>query len=360
MEFKYDYKVIDCRGRDMRFIGMNTSDGFRWCSGCIPDEKSLNRTYIIKGAAGTGKSTLMKDIAVHFENSGTDVVRFLCSSDPESLDGVTIGGNILILDGTAPHVRDAQYPGAYSELVCLGNFWNKQKLISNKDVILNISEEKARRFRKAYSYMTGMRQLTAEIESDIRKTVSFEKTEEYVSRIIRKLKTSRAHATRSETIVRAFGMKGAIRLTTLEDKAEKVITVSDLFGSGRVFLRSLADRLTDAGVAFITSPDPLYHGTYSDIFIKNERILFTLDKSEKAEKNVNMRRFIKKESLDILKGEIKLAVKCWESLRSDAERELELAAKNHFELERIYGSAMNFEAVNAYKKLLIKDIENRL
>jgi hypothetical protein len=47
-------------------------------------------------------------------------------------------------------------------------------------------------------------------------------------------------------------------------------------------------------------------------------------------------------------------------LRQDAEKELLEAAEYHFELERIYGSTMNFDAVSAYQKLLIKDIENRL
>ena len=360
MKLSYDYSIKDLQNTDVRFIGLNTADGFRWCKDGIPGERELKRTYIIKGAAGTGKSTLMKNAADRFESSGIPVVRFLCSSDPDSLDAVLIGKKILILDGTSPHLKDVSYPGALSELICLGNFWNKEKLIGRSAGIVELSKEKGRCFRKAYRFMSGMKQLSSEMYEDALGTLDLTKTRKAVKRIAVGLNTSDDTPSSSETIVKAFGMKGAVRLPTFEKRSNKVVSVSDLYGTGRVFLHLLSEELRTSGVPFTFSPDPLFDGQISDIFVPGDGILFSADKTDHADKILNMERFVNKERLGDVRGEIRLAYKCWDALRHDAETELRRAAEHHFELERIYGSAMNFDAVSAYQKLLIKEIENRL
>ena len=360
MNFAYCYKTEQIKSVDVRFIGVNTSDGFRWCRNGIPDEGELKRAYIIKGAAGTGKSTLMKNVAEHFENAGTQIVRFLCSSDPDSLDAVLLNGNVLLLDGTAPHVKDAIYPGALSELVCLGNFWNKEKLIGSSSRIVSVSENKKRCFRKAYRYMAGMGQLSLEMYDDAVRVLDVPKTRKAITRIVRKLNKDDEKPSPSEMIIRSFGMKGAVRLPTMELRSRKVIALSDHYGTGRVFLSMLAEELRSSGVNYFYSPDPLFNCQLSDVFVPGEGVLFSIDKTEKPDQILNMERFTDKVRLGEVRGEIRLAYKCWDALRQDAEKELLEAAEYHFELERIYGSAMNFDAVSAYQKLLIKDIENRL
>ncbi|MBQ6262887.1 MAG: hypothetical protein IJK58_05160 [Clostridia bacterium] len=360
MNFAYDYRLIDSEYCDVRFIGMNTADGFRWCLDGLPKERDLKRTYIIKGAAGTGKSTLMKTVADRFESGGNRVVRFLCSSDPDSLDAVLIGDGILILDGTAPHVKDALYPGALSELVCLGNFWNKDKLICRSSEIVDLSEKKACCFRKAYRFMSGMRQLSLDIFEDAESTLDVPKIKNVISRIVGRMKRNDGVPVYSETIIRSFGMKGTVKLTTLDNRAKSVTTVSDTYGTGRVFMSLLSEELKKAGISFVCSPDPLFASQISDIFVPGEGLLFSVDRTDKTDKFINMERFVLKEKLGTKRGEIRLAYKCWDALRRDAETELCEAAGYHFELERIYGAAMNFDAVTAYRKLLIRDIENRL
>ncbi len=64
------YKRIETGGGSVRFIGMNTGKGFVGCMKDLLRERDLKRTYIIKGAAGTGESTPMKKNAEHFEKKG--------------------------------------------------------------------------------------------------------------------------------------------------------------------------------------------------------------------------------------------------------------------------------------------------
>ena len=62
------------------------------------------KRYFIKGRPGTGKSTLLKELAKKSETLGYDTEIYHCSFDPESLDMVLIPQlNICFFDSTAPH-----------------------------------------------------------------------------------------------------------------------------------------------------------------------------------------------------------------------------------------------------------------
>ncbi|HET7580084.1 MAG TPA: PRK06851 family protein [Bacillales bacterium] len=67
----------------------------------------LNKRYIVKGRAGSGKSTMMKKVGRYAEEKGLSVQYFHCAFDPESCDMVVIPSlSTAVLDGTAPHVID--------------------------------------------------------------------------------------------------------------------------------------------------------------------------------------------------------------------------------------------------------------
>lgn len=72
------------------FLGANGPKGFvsLYREFCSPD--SGNFLWVIKGGPGCGKSTFMKKIGKAAEDAGLDVEYVLCSSDPDSLDGVLI------------------------------------------------------------------------------------------------------------------------------------------------------------------------------------------------------------------------------------------------------------------------------
>lgn len=87
------------------FPGGNTSKGFYSFYRYILGQEDARRIICIKGGPGTGKSSLMKKIATHFNEKGYDIEFHHCSSDNNSLDGIVIKGlNVAMLDGTAPHV----------------------------------------------------------------------------------------------------------------------------------------------------------------------------------------------------------------------------------------------------------------
>ena len=356
MKYVPFYNELKTDRDDCYFIGLNSADGFRWADPYLFSENKLQRLYIIKGAAGTGKSTLLRKIADECADSGNPVRRYLCSSDPSSYDGIVIDGKVALVDGTAPHVTEMKYPGAVSEIVNLANFWDVKKLISKSDEIISVSVNKTVNYERAYKALKAIRVLTGGMYSEVRGCINVGKAEKAVKRLVGSLKNGVCKGSTTNAVINSIGMRGRFKLDTLKKKAEKVISVDDRYGSSYCFLDILKETLIKEGYEIFVSPDPLYSCLVSDVYIPSARLLITNEIIAEPFKNVNMERFLDFGKLKGIKGSVRLSAKCAEQLVSDAERSLKDAGTYHFSLEKIYGDAMNFEALNEYTKLLTRNI----
>ena len=123
---------------DRYFLAANSFEGFVSHFSDSYSAESGYKTYIIKGGPGTGKSSLMKYVAIRAIEKGYTVHLCHCSSDPDSLDGVIIDEKkTVILDGTAPHIVEPKYPGTCENIVDLGRFWDSENLRSKRIDIIN-------------------------------------------------------------------------------------------------------------------------------------------------------------------------------------------------------------------------------
>lgn len=141
---------------EVYFLGATTSNGFSTQFGKVIEESGMY-TYILKGGAGTGKSSLMKKVANHFEKT-QHVERYYCSSDPNSLDAVVLNSSkVVIVDGTSPHVFDPLVPGVAQKIINLGDYWNEEMLKANGEAITQVTAAnksmlaRAKRFTAAVS-----------------------------------------------------------------------------------------------------------------------------------------------------------------------------------------------------------------
>ncbi len=136
------------------FLGSNSKYGFRSIFREILDSDEGNRLYIIKGGPGSGKSTLMKRVAEKFLADGDEVEIFPCSSDPDSLDGVlSKTKGVAMCDGTAPHIMDAAYPGAFETVINTGDGFDIKRLSKFKKAIKDINAEIAGCHARATEYI---------------------------------------------------------------------------------------------------------------------------------------------------------------------------------------------------------------
>lgn len=135
------------------FPGANTGRGFvSHFSGIVPPWEKPHYTYILKGGPGVGKNTLMKKVSCLARANGYAVEEFRCAGDPGSLDAVRIlEKNIILLDGTAPHVIDPVMPGIEAEIIDLGHFLHREVFSRRRSELQLLFDENKAHYREAYA-----------------------------------------------------------------------------------------------------------------------------------------------------------------------------------------------------------------
>ena len=104
-----------------------------------------------------------------FADRGYDVEIFPCSSDPGSLDAVVIKKlEVVLLDGTSPHIVDPKIPGAIDEIVNFGEFWNVDNLENNKMEIMQCNKNISSCFQRAFKYLKAAEPIFYDIEEKYR------------------------------------------------------------------------------------------------------------------------------------------------------------------------------------------------
>ena len=147
------------------FPGNNTPQGFFSYYRYILSQREASKIICIKGGPGTGKSTFMRKIGEKFTELGEDVDYLHCSADDGSLDGIILKTRkVALIDGTSPHITDPVTPGAVDRIINLGEFWNEEGIVVNKDEIIDLNEESSRWYRIAYNYLNAAKSVFRSLE----------------------------------------------------------------------------------------------------------------------------------------------------------------------------------------------------
>ena len=102
---------------------------------------------VIKGGSGCGKSTFMRTVGRAAQSRGLDVSYILCSSDPDSLDGVILPAlGIAYVDGTAPHVLEPSLCGGNMNYVNFGAFYDREAMSPNEAEIVEAKKANAAQY----------------------------------------------------------------------------------------------------------------------------------------------------------------------------------------------------------------------
>jgi len=165
------------------FAGGNTARGFY--SLFDSNLEGLDRVYILKGGPGTGKSTLMKEIGAYWSEKNFSIEYLHCSSDPDSIDGVIFPELKLgIVDGTAPHIIEPNLPGAVEEYVNLGEAWDAKALAKQKETIQQLSIQVSQAFQDAYQTFAKALRVHDDWEKIYIESMDFDKANELTNQLI--------------------------------------------------------------------------------------------------------------------------------------------------------------------------------
>lgn len=154
--------------------------------------EGLSTRYFIKGRPGTGKSTLMKKVALAAQNSGIDTEIYHCSFDPDSLDMIILRSlGICIFDSTAPHEL---FPSLDSDII-LDLYKTAVKPGTDEDhqsALSTFKEEYQKRIDKARRILDDIHTIHDDLEAIYINSVDFEVINEITQDLILAMEQSQS------------------------------------------------------------------------------------------------------------------------------------------------------------------------
>ena len=346
--------------RKTYFAGGNTADGFVGKYGEIADENRLERVYIIKGSAGCGKSTFMRDTAQRAEEEGFAVEYYLCGSDPDSLDCIVIDGRIAILDGTPPHPHEMKYPGAKSEIVDFSRFLDKDKAALNADDIVTHTALKSAAYASAYRYIRAAEAIEEERKKLAATAYDNEKARRWALKFAGKLRLKESSDYRERTrLSHGVTMRGLYATDSDISLAETVIGVKDYYSAAPLFMETVRRVLCEKMISHTVSLMPI-GSDITAVEIDGSGIVFAVTDEKNVQTTLNTARFTQKSETEKIRPSLRLAGKVERECIRDAVLHLSEAAEHHFALEKIYGDAMDFDSLAQYRRGITDEIIKRL
>lgn len=335
------------------FAGSNSGEGFYSLFDHIIGPRA-NRIYLLKGGPGTGKSYFMKAIALGLRDVGIDQELFYCSSDPSSLDAVSFPClGVALIDATAPHAREPEWPGCRDEIINLGAFWNAQKLVEKRAEIIRKGLLKRSHFTTAFQYFGAAKGLDDVMEERSGR-LDLPWPDELTS-VKRELAVKPGHVRHLfASALTPDGYRSHL-LDLLDDVRNRYILAGPRSSGQGTYLQEIADYLEVLGYDLEVFHYPLNPKKYLHLFVPslNLAILTALPEEPLEELDgIWLRWDWKKENKDLQRGDQALL----EALVQRGIEELEKARASHGDVEHYYAQAMDFEAASVYRQQILAEI----
>lgn len=348
------------------FLAANSCEGFVSYFDDSFDYSDGWRAFIIKGGPGTGKSSFMKYIASKAKDAGYDVDLCYCSSDPHSLDAIIIKKlKITILDGTAPHVVEPQYPGACEQIINLGEFWNDKKLFEKAQDIISVTNQNKQLHKTASAYISAAGELIydnfklSQKYTDLKSAQYF--GESLAQRLLSKNKKSKAHEW--VRFIGGVSPNGIIQYQdTINNFYENVIVIEDKYGAAANEIMNAVRKIALLrGYEIITLKNPFLPSKITDhILIPELSLAFVREyefmKFDGDYRRIHARRFADVNLMHSLRGRMLFNRRTSRELLLGAVQTLSNAKAVHDEIEKYYIESMDFDAISHFATEKAKEI----
>jgi len=138
------------------FLAVSSPQGFASRFSELSDAGEDWHTYIIKGGPGTGKSTMMEQVAEALLPYDSNAELIYCSSDPSSLDALIFHTlKISFVDGTDPHVVEPKYIGACETIIQLSECFDYDLLYQQRKEIKLLTNENRALQERSNRFLTA-------------------------------------------------------------------------------------------------------------------------------------------------------------------------------------------------------------
>jgi energy-coupling factor transporter ATP-binding protein EcfA2 len=346
------------------FASSNTSQGFYTF---IPELiTGLARVYILKGAAGSGKSTFIRLLGEALYEQGYEVEFWVSATDGSSLDGVYIPQlRSAVVNGSLPTPVDPEYPGSKAEIINLGTYWDKEVIDGNRHHIEVQAEIFHRHHIEAISALKGAARLKEEVKKIAASRLNMEKINNLVEKLAGDIMENQAAEKHYfASVVTAEGMINY--LDEISTGCRKRYIFKGPTGSGKsTVIREVAERARQRGYLL-----EYYHcGIDVDnivmVIVPNLQLaLIDAGNIEIGIKpwdiTIDMNICLDNDKIDYNDGKLNENMRSIESMLLAAQNELQAADGAIKQIKKIYSAAMDFEALDNRRNEVREEITRRM
>ncbi len=341
------------------FLGANSREGFSSLYAAFPEN---NRTIVIKGGPGSGKSGIMKKVAAEASKRGLFVEYCYCSSDAESLDAIRIPEkNLCIVDGTPPHLMEPKFPGAQDEIFYTGQFWDGKKLKASLSEIQDFSGKIKECFARAYRYLSAAGNAVDDIRSTVLPKTDTKRLKIFAKDLLKRhTKKRKGNGIFYPRFLSGITPQGyVVNRDTVYTLAEKVYVLDDPYRISASFIETILESASESGQEIYVFYDPLCPSVPQHVILPEEGIGFvTSNKTHSFEPQnaykIHLSRFctVDENEKERCRSAERLISACLKEALISLKKEKEL----HDDLEEFYVEAMDFKKLNACVTKLVKSL----
>lgn len=329
------------------FLGANTAEGFfSLYDECIA-AWDPGRLWILKGSAGCGKSSLMKRVAERAAELGEDVVRVVCSGDPDSLDGVYLPGrSVALFDGTAPHVLEPKCPGQQGFYLDLSRFFTRPA-----GDLRTRMEAYREHYRRAYLLLSaGESALKVSACPEETRSAIRQRALAFARRHLRRL---RGNGSCRRVFLDAFTCRGFVSFPdNLGYPENQVLSLTGGPEKSDIFLRALLEAALAKGHRATLCPDPLQPRRIARLILPDAALTVS---TGPGDRRIHLEK-LGPQPEEREKREARERAKMRETLLDSAREELRRAKDDHDRLEAAVRPLIDFSGVEGETQRILLEI----
>ena len=352
------------------FMGANTPGGFVGDPAALYSGEDGWRAYLIKSGPGTGKSSLMRRVAQRMSEAGHTVEVLICSSDPDSLDGVWMPEiRACVLDATAPHVAEPGCFGAVETVVSLGDALDTRAVRAARQEILHCQHENAEAHRRVRRFMGAAAALLADSARLAAESLDRGKVIRSAERLAaRELADPPAEPDErfigsQQRFLTAVTPKGIqTLLSTALSMCPRVFVLDDEHGvAAPLFLQTVHTKAAARGLPLYACPSPLFPDQLEHLLLPTLGVaILTSNRLHKVDfpvyRHIHAARFLDAEALARHKNRLGFNRRSAKQLLDEAVAASALAKSWHDKLEAPYVAAMDFDATAGIETRLMSEL----
>ncbi|MBR5115367.1 MAG: hypothetical protein IK101_08775 [Oscillospiraceae bacterium] len=332
--------------RTAYFLGANACSGFYSGFDAFASEAATEKLFIIKGGPGCGKSGFMRSIASALLDRGLEVEVFLCSGDPDSLDGIYVPElKTAYIDGTAPHVLEPVSAGVTGNYVSFAQFYDGEFSCEERERILGLTRSYKAAYVEAYRALKAYGELHSERSYPVE---ALEKANERVRKLTRKLlgkRLERRPQVRTRWI-EAFTHKNRVFLSdTVLNNYETIILLDNSVGLAHDALEACAAEALRLGKDVVRCADALFPDKLDALLVPSASTAFLA--ADKERSGLLRGRHVRLDALASGYGAKSFYSETGAALLREARSGLAQAKALHDELESVINPHIDFGGVYA-------------